>query len=215
MLCPKPSDLADMTDQIARLRIELAHIEPVIWRRVAVGLTTNLRALHELIQAVMPWENDHLYQFTVAGRVYGEPADDDELWGHKVYQAKGMRLGTLIDRGVMEFLYTYDFGDDWQHRVIVENVEPADPSLDYPVFLGGERAAPPEDVGGPPGFMDFLEAISKRSHPQHKDMVRWHGGPFHPTEFGEAEITERVRKIAAKRKTAIKAFQRSRAKRPH
>ncbi|MGP6089756.1 plasmid pRiA4b ORF-3 family protein [Antarctobacter jejuensis] len=204
-----------MTDQIAHLRIELAHLEPIIWRRVAVSLTTNLRALHEVIQAVMPWENDHLYQFTVGERVYGEPTGEDDLWGHKVYQAKGMRLGTLTDRGVTEFLYTYDFGDDWQHRIIVEHVEAADPSIDYPVFLGGERTAPPEDVGGPPGFMDFLEAIAKRGHPQHREMVRWYGGPFHPTHFGEAEIMERVREIAAKRKTALEAFQRSRAKRLH
>jgi len=88
-----------------------------------------------------------------------------------------MRLGTLIDRGVTEFLYTYDFGDDWQHRVLIEHVGAADPDTDYPLFIAGERTAPPEDVGGPPGFMDFVEAIANRRHPQHKDMVRWYGGP--------------------------------------
>lgn len=121
-----------------------------------------------------------------------------------------MRLGTLIERGVMEFLYTYDFGDDWQHRVIIEHVGAADPSVDYPLFVAGERRAPPEDVGGPPGFLDFVEAISKRSHPQHKDMVRWYGGPFHATDYGEAEIAARVGEIAQRRKTAYEAFQRSR-----
>jgi hypothetical protein len=199
-----------MTDQITRLRIELVELEPCIWRRIEVSLTTNLRALHETIQAVMPWESYHLYQFTVGDRVYGEPDPEDAAWGRKVFQARGMRLGTLVDRGITEFLYTYDFGDNWQHRVIVEAVEAADPDHDYPIFLGGERRAPPEDVGGPPGFMEFIEAISDRSHPQHKDMVRWYGGPFHPTDFGAADIARRVRKIAVTRRTALEAFQRSR-----
>jgi hypothetical protein len=108
-----------MSTKIARIRIELEHIAPLIWRQVDVSLTTNLRALHEIIQAVMPWENYHLYQFAVGERIYGEPDPEDAVWGRKIYQAKGMRLGTLVDRGISELLYTYDFGDDWQHRVIV------------------------------------------------------------------------------------------------
>lgn len=200
-----------MTDQIARLRIELLHLEPCIWRRVEVSVTTNLRALHEIIQAAMPWQNYHLYQFTVGDRVYGEPDPEDAVWGRKVYQAKGMRLGRLIDRGVTEFLYTYDFGDDWQHRVLVEHVGAADPDTDYPLFVAGERTAPPEDVGGPLGFMEFVEAIANRRHPQHKDMVRWYGGPFNPVDFGEADIAARVRDIAARRKVSLDAFARSRA----
>jgi hypothetical protein len=199
-----------MTQEIARLRIDLEHLEPRIWRRAAVSLTTNLRSLHEVIQAVMPWENTHLYQFTIGDRVYGEPGAEDAAWGRKIYQAKSMRLGTLIGRGVTEFLYTYDFGDDWQHRITVESVGVADPCVDYPIFIDGERRTPPEDVGGPPGFMDFFEAISKRSHPQHKDMVRWYGGPFHPTDFGAAEIAARLRAIAERRKVSLEAFQRSR-----
>ena len=69
---------------------------------------------------------------------------------------------------------------------IVKNVTDAAPDVDYPVFVTGERRAPPEDVGGPPGFMEFVEAISMRSHPQHKHMLRWYGGPFNAMDFGEA-----------------------------
>lgn len=204
-----------MSQKIARIRIELEHIEPQIWRQVEVSLTTNLRALHEVIQAVMPWENYHLYQFTVDNRVYGEPDPEDSIWGRKIYQAKGMRLGTLVDRGVTELLYTYDFGDDWQHRIVVEALSEADPGTDYPRFVDGARTAPPEDVGGPPGFMDFVEAITKRSHPQHKDMVRWYGGPFNPVDFGAEKIAARIREISVKRKAAYEAFERSRGKRLH
>jgi len=199
-----------MTDKIARLRIELLHLELCIWRSVEVGLTTNLRSLHEFIQAVMPWEGYHLYEFTIGERAYGEPDSEDAVWGRKTYQAKGMRLGKLIERGIIEFLYTYDFGDNWQHRVVVDHVGDAEPATDYPRFVAEERTAPPEDVGGPSGFMEFTKAIANRSHPQHKDMVRWYGGPFHPTDFGEAEVAGRVRDIAARRKVALVAFMRSR-----
>ena len=199
-----------MTRQIARLRIELEHIEPRIWRKVEVSLTTNLRALHQLIQAVMPWESTHLYQFTIGDRVYGEPGPEDVHWGRKIYQARGMRLGTLIGRGITALVYTYDFGDDWQHRVTVESVSDADPNLDYPVFLTGERRAPPEDVGGPPGFMEFIEAMANRNHTQHKAMVRWYGGPFNSVDFGEAEIIARVREMALERKASSDALQRNR-----
>lgn len=204
-----------MSTKIARIRIELEQIAPRIWRRVDVSLTTNLRALHEIIQAVMPWENYHLYQFAVGERVYGEPDPEDAVWGRKIYQAKGMRLGTLVERGITELHYTYDFGDDWHHRVIVEEVLNAQPGTDYPTFIDGERTAPPEDVGGPPGFMDFVEAMAKTRHPQRKDLVRWYGGPFNPVDFGADRIAESIRSIAQKRKAALEAFERSRAKRLH
>lgn len=202
-----------MSQKIARIRIELDNIEPRIWRRVEVSVTTNLRALHEIIQAAMAWENYHLYQFAVGDRVYGEPDPEDMAWGRKVYQAKGMRLGTLLDRGVTEFIYTYDFGDDWQHKITVEEVSDAEPGTDYPRFVDGERTAPPEDVGGPPGFIEFVEAMAKPRHPQHKDLVRWYGGPFNPADFGAQNIADDLRKIAQKRKSALEAFERSRGKR--
>ena len=101
-----------MTQQIARIRIDFEDLEPRIWRRVEVSLTTNLRSLHEVIQAAMPSESRHLYQFTVGDRIYGEPDPEDAAWGRKIYQAKSMRVGTLIGRGVSEFVYTYNFGDD-------------------------------------------------------------------------------------------------------
>ncbi|MCE8512287.1 plasmid pRiA4b ORF-3 family protein [Ruegeria pomeroyi] len=204
-----------MSQKIARIRIELAHLEPTIWRRVEVSLTTNLRALHEIIQTVMPWESYHLYDFRIGDRVYGEPDPEDALWGRKIYQAKSMRLGMLVDRGVAEFLYTYDFGDDWQHRILIEEVTDAVSGTDYPTFVDGERTAPPEDVGGPNGFMDFVEAMARPRHPQHRDMVRWYGGPFNPVDFGAEHIAANLRTIALKRKASLEAFERSRNKRLH
>ncbi|WP_341485877.1 plasmid pRiA4b ORF-3 family protein [Thioclava sp. GXIMD4215] len=197
-----------MKHQIARLRVELLHIKPTIWRQVEVNLTTNLRALHELIQAIMPWENAHLYQFTIGERVYGDP--EDAARGQKNYQAKSMRLETLVGRGLTEFKYTYDFGDNWQHCISIEHIGVAAADVDYPLYLDGERTAPPEDVGGSPGFLDFVEAMADNRHPAHKDLSRWYGGPFNPVDFGEPVVAATVRDIAAKRKVAMLAFERSR-----
>src|SRR3546814_9702131 len=77
--------------------------------------------------------------------------------------AANVRIGTLVERGVTSFIYTYDFGDNWRHRVEIEEVTSAIPATDYPRFVDGERRAPPEDVGGTPGFEDFLKAMAKRS----------------------------------------------------
>ncbi len=201
-----------VTYQIACLRIELLHIEPRIWRRVEVSLTTNLRAFHEVIQTVMPWESYHLHEFVVGERVYGEPSPEDAAWGRKLYQSKSLRLANLLERGVTEFIYTYDFGDNWQHRIIFESVKPPEPGVDYPVYVDGERTAPPEDVGGPSGFMDFVEAMANRRHPEHKDMIRWYGRPFNPVDFGAPAVAANIRQLAAKRKIAMQAFERSRRK---
>ena len=75
-----------------------------------------------------------------------------------------MRLGTAITRGADRFVYVYDYGDNWRHEVIVEEVRDGDPDIEYPAFVDGARRCPPEDVGGPDGFMDFLEAILDPAH---------------------------------------------------
>ena len=93
---------------------------------------------------------------------------------------------SAISRGVGRFVYTYDYGDNWHHDVIVEEVREGDPDREYPALVDGARRCPPEDVGGPDGFMDFLEAVLDPAHEQHRDMIRWYVGPFDPIGFDEA-----------------------------
>ena len=111
-----------VSERVARLRIELQELEPKIWRRIDIPLSTTLEALHELIQMTMGWTFLHLWEFDIDGRCYGDPSFrefDDEP---PIYKAKGLRLGAVISRGVDRFVYTYDYGDDWRHDVIVEEV---------------------------------------------------------------------------------------------
>jgi hypothetical protein len=197
-----------LVDRIARIRVELEGIKPTIWRRVEVPLTTSLKGLHEVIQAVMPFENYHLFQFEIGDKRYGIP---DPEWDHEpeILEAKTVKLGALIQRGVETFSYTYDFGDNWQHSVVIEAVTPADPALDYPRYIDGARRAPPEDVGGTPGFEEFLFAMARPRHPEHKRLITWYGGPFDPNEIDLPTIEARIRKLANRRIVGKAAYARS------
>jgi hypothetical protein len=115
-----------MTTEIVVVRIELLHIEPLIWRRVAVPVTSTLETLHRIIQAVMGWLDKHLWDFAVGRDVFAMPRPDDAYWGHRVNDAAGIALADLIGREITSFDYTYDMGDDWGHRVIIEGVRPAE-----------------------------------------------------------------------------------------
>jgi Plasmid pRiA4b ORF-3-like protein len=196
-------------DRIARIHIELNGIDPTIWRRVEVPLTTSLKGLHEVIQAVMPFENCHLFRFDVDDKRYGIP---NQEWNHvhETLEAKNIKLGTLVERGITALSYTYDFGDDWRHSVAIENVTAADTALDYPRFIDGSRRAPPEDVGGIPGFEEFLEAMTKPRHPERQRLTEWYGGAFDPDDLNLPVISDRIGKLAKRRALGKAGYAKSR-----
>ena len=122
-------------------------------------------------------------------------------------------MGVLIARGVERFVYTYDFGDNWRHDMIVEEVRDGDPDMEYPAFVDGARRCPPEDVGGPHGFMEFLEAVLDPAHEQHRDMVRWYDGPFDPIGLDEERARFRMENMARRRRGPL-ASHRTGSRRP-
>lgn len=176
---PKPA--ADLL----LLHIELKHIEPAIWRRVAVPENITLGRLHSVIQVVMGWEGGHLHEFEIAGENYGIP--DPDGWGPPV---KPEARKTLVKAlcGKKSFRYVYDFGDGWDHRIKVEKVLPAIACPQVPYCVDGANACPPEDVGGEPGYAEFLQAMADPNHPEHEAMMEWHGGIFDPAAF-DCELT--------------------------
>ena len=153
-----------MIEPIARIGIELREIEPKLWRRVDIPLSSTLLALHHIIQVTVGWIDSHLFEFGVGERVYTEhlpDLPDDEFFGRKVYNAAGIRLRTLIDRGVERLLYVYDFGDNWRHDVFIEEVGHGAADIDYPAFVAGEQCRPPGGCRG----RSWLHAVP-RSGPQ-------------------------------------------------
>lgn len=196
-----------MNEPIARVRIELEGTDPLIWREVDVPLSTRLAALHDIIQVAMRWQDCHLHEFVVGNRVYANPDPDDPFARRKIYKDKSVWLGTLIDRGIREFLYVYDFGDNWQHRIILGEVRQGDPDTDYPAFVGGARRAPPEDVGGVPGFEEFLEAVADPKHEEHERMLEWYGGTFDPEDIDDRRIRMIIGDLAARRRGPLSSHR--------
>ena len=195
-----PTGMSRMIEPVARIRVELQDLEPKIWRRVDVPLSSTLAAVNDIIQVSFHWQDYHLYEFVVGERVYGVPTDEDEFYGRKTYKAAAIRLKTLVERGVDRFLYVYDFGDNWRHDVVVEGLRDGGEDTEYPVFVDGARRCPPEDVGGTDGFMEFLEAVLDSSHEEHDRMMAWYGGPFDPEDIDEQRIRLVLGMFAARRR---------------
>lgn len=193
-----------LADRVARLKITLDYSKPVITRRIEVRLNSTLYTLHEAIQAVMLFENYHLFRFDVGLRghetSYGMPDPDGFM---EVIDAKHATLNQLIDAKVIKFTYTYDFGDDWRHTITVEAIASADQAFTYPRFIDGARRAPPEDVGGEPGFEHFITVMANPKHPEHADLKRRYGSVFDPNNIDEKLININIAKLV-KRKPPIK-----------
>lgn len=174
------------------LRIELMRSEPLIWRRLLVPATITLPKLHRAIQGAMGWTNSHLHQFCIGEDCYGQADLDDD---GRLIDEKGIKLSGVLDEQVSEFIYEYDFGDDWQHRVVLEQSLQSHPSWTGSLCTAGQRACPPEDVGGIWGYGEFLSVIADPQHEQHVDMLHWVGGVFDPEGFDINSANSRIRKL--------------------
>jgi len=181
---------ADPGGSIYQLEIALEDVEPRVWRRIQVASDTTLGQLHAVIQAAMDWTDSHLHLFESDGVRYGVPDPDDEL---PMRDERRVRLRDVAQSASAELAYLYDFGDGWRHRVRVEEVLPPDPALRYPRCIAGERTCPPEDVGGPPGYMTFLEAVLDPRHPEHRETLTWVGGAFDPEACDLRAVNARLR----------------------
>ena len=180
-----------MPRQIFQVRISLADVTPEVWRRVAVPGAYTLDRMHRVIQYAMGWQNYHLHSFEIEGVQYGEPDPDGEL---DLRDELEVRLDAVAGKD-SRFVYTYDFGDWWEHEVLVEDVLPADPDERYPLCLAGERACPPEDVGGPEGYAEFVAAVVDPGHPRYPAMREWLGRDFDPTAFEPDRVSTLLRRM--------------------
>ena len=158
----------------------------------------SLGRLHDIIQVAMGWQDGHLHAFHIGGKQYGFPDSSDP----------NFKISSVIAKGFKSFKYEYDFGDGWEHEVLVEELPEFDPQLTYPRYVDGARRCPPEDVGGIGGYFDFLEAVLDPHHPEHEEMRDWYGGDFKPDELdvesielGLAIIADRRRPGPRKKKT--------------
>ncbi|MEO6080884.1 MAG: plasmid pRiA4b ORF-3 family protein [Steroidobacteraceae bacterium] len=175
--------------QPVTLRVELCDVEPLVWRRVVVSNQATLAALHNYLQWVMGWSDTHAHEFHVGDHIVAadwwieemSQSPDDNRYRDERRVSVAAVVTELGIRG--EFEYHYDMGDGWRHRIVIESPPGESSDLPLPRCVAGENACPPDDVGGPPGYEQFLQILADRRHKQHDDMVRWIGGVFDPKGF--------------------------------
>lgn len=184
------SESAARDNGLFELKVTLKGVRPPIWRRLVVPLTTRLDDLHFVLQRVMGWYDGHLHQFMGSdGTRYGRY---DEEWDTDpdVRDEQQYRLADLVcDKGD-RFIYEYDFGDGWEHLVQLVKIVPPTEAVSHPLCLKGRRRCPPEDCGGPWGYMNLLSVLDDPKHPEHEELLEWAGGKIDPDEFDLDLINE-------------------------
>jgi hypothetical protein len=176
-----------------QLKVTLQDIHPPIWRRILVWEDATLAQVHRILQIAMGWEDSHLHQFEIGRRIYSVPDPDDDIYEREVIDESRVRLKAVVPRVGARLVYLYDFGDSWRHDLLLEAIVLPDPKVSYPRCLAGERSAPPEDVGGRPGYEDYLEALSNPQHKEHENVLQWRG-PFDPEAFSLTSVNQQLQK---------------------
>jgi hypothetical protein len=178
--------------RIYQVKVTLNASEPPIWRRVLVPGDVTLERLHYILQVAMGWTNSHLHQFFVGQTSFGQPHPD---YGFEMRDERRVKLSQIASGEGFTFRYEYDFGDSWLHNLVVEKALEPEPGQEYPVCVEGERACPPEDVGGVWGYEVFLDAIGDPDHPEHERYLEWIGGEFDPEEFDLDAVNAALRAL--------------------
>lgn len=182
-------EATDGADTVHSLKVTIEGTKPPVWRRLVVPSDATLGDLHQIIQVVFGWTNSHLHAFEIDGERFEpeSPVGGFDGFGPDPYDEDDAPIAEVLDEGDRA-LYTYDFGDNWEHRIEVEAIESRGPDGAIPLCTAGRRAGPPEDVGGTWGFTNFLAAMANPDHPEHHDLLDWHGGPYDPTHFDREAI---------------------------
>ena len=173
---------------IYRIKVTLKDTYPPIWRKLLVPGDMKLKKLHVALQIAMGWTDSHLHQFIAGREYYGTPDPD---FDSDCKPESKTKLDDLLKREKDSIIYEYDFGDGWEHKIVLEKILPFTKDFKAPVCLKGVGACPQEDCGGPYGYRNLLEVLSDPSHPEHEEMVEWLGcDDFDPDFFDIDEVNE-------------------------
>lgn len=177
------------TAKAFQIKITLKCIKPPIWRRVIVNSNCKLSDLNKIIQTAMGWTNTHLHHFLINDTVYSEP-DEESLIEYIDYS--NVRLHQVVSKENQVIIYEYDFGDGWEHKIQLEKISNEDSKI-LPYCIAGRRCCPPEDCGGPYGYMHMLTVISDPKDKEYEEMIEWIGDDFDPEYIDLDEINDMLK----------------------
>jgi len=179
-------------NQVYQFRITLKGIKPPIWRRIQVPETYTFWELHLAIQNAMGWTDYHLHEFELMNPetglklLIGTPNED---FADEVLPELNQNIADYFSMENQSAVYTYDFGDSWEHKIQLEKILPREKGVEYPICIKGKRACPPEDCGGTWGYEELLAIIKDSKHEEYEEMLEWLGGEFDPEHFDVEEIS--------------------------
>jgi hypothetical protein len=185
--------------EIYQLRVTLLGTSPPIWRQLLVPSELTLAQLHDVLQVAMGWQDGHLHEFSACGRRFGPPDPEDQFMVDDVEDERRVRVFSVLGRMGAKAVYTYDFGDTWEHSIVLEKRLPAAPNMVYPICIDGQLACPPEDCGGIPGFYDLLDAPRDPAHEQHQELRDWVGDDYDPEAFSIETVNRILTRLLPRR----------------
>lgn len=178
---------------IFQFKISLRGTKPPVWRRIQVAESYSLYDLHVAIQDAMGWLDYHLHMFEFKDKGnFGRdiridcPFVDPDFEEEEPVLTTEVPIKTFFKKAGDSALYTYDFGDGWQHDVVLEGILLKESGKAYPVCLGGELACPPEDCGGVPGYYECITAVRNKDNSE--GLLTWLGR-WRPDRFDPKKVT--------------------------
>ena len=170
--------------KIYMLKTTLIGTDPPVWRSIQVPSSMLLRDLHFIIQYAMGWENAHLHEFEKEDVCYSDVVNE-EL---PSVQYSGMIVADLLKKQGDTMIYRYDFGDNWEHQMVLEELITPQQGSEYRLCSGGARRCPPEDCGGVHGYLDMLECLNDPDDPEREEYLEWLGGSYDPDAWDPATL---------------------------
>ena len=177
--------------KIYQINISLKGSKPKIWRRILISSDILLSDFHKIIQTTMGWTNSHLHQFVKNRTFYLERLPDDDMWDElNNVDYKKIKISDLLKSEKDKIVYEYDFGDGWEHDIVLEKILSYDKNAEYPVCLAGKMRCPPEDCGGVWGYAEMLKILRNPGHGEYESYIQWLPDDFDPASFNQEEVNE-------------------------
>ena len=184
--------MATKDSNVYQFKITLKEIQPEIWRRIQVPANYSFWDLHVAIQDAMGWLDYHLHQFKIINPKTGEKEligipDDEDF--EAIISGEKAKISKYFLSSKDKANYEYDFGDGWEHEIVLEEILPATIGIRYPQCIDGDRACPPEDCGGVWGYDNLVKIMKNKRHKEYKELIEWLGEHFYAENFNFRDVT--------------------------